>query len=485
MRGIELELCSLEPGSHVCLAHVTRDEKHKTVATFLRDGLRRGERCLYLADHDQHEAVCGLLHRAGLAVDSLRERQALTLRPLSDAHGPDGQFDPERPAALARALIEGAHRGGFNGFRLAGDTSSLIQADELAVDKLPRYEAGITDLVHGTRGAALCVYDRRTTPSQVLDVVLRTHPVAFLSGRLCANPFCEPASYNLGNVGQSRKIDWMINQILHAEEGQRLLHSMNDALIREAATLTARNESARQSLESLQKALEARDRLVLTLSRWLAGPLPTLAGRVEAARSDTMLGSMPDRCDRCAESLSPLQRLARGLDEATSLIEAPPVLRGEDADLVELTAAAATAVGREPGRENALIRLSGAERLPGTWDRAYLSQLLRLLLAAANDGSGNLPVEVRLDDLGTMARLRIQYRAPTPASPAPRESAGNTPGPDSVEDDLALSLWAPRELLRLMGGTLGLSTWPDGRTVFTVDLPRRLSVPVAQEPLLQ
>jgi hypothetical protein len=477
MRGIEQELCSLEPGNHVCLAHVTQDEKHKTIATFLRDGLRRGERCLYLAEGAAHDAVCSLIHRAGLAVDGLREREALTLRVLEDVHGPDGKFEPDRPAALARALMEGARRDGFNGFRIVSDSSNLVAADDLANEKLARYEAGITDLLHGTRGAALCVYDRRNTPTEILDVVLRTHPVAFLSGRLCANPFCEPAQYNLGNVGQSRKIDWMINQILNAEEGQRLLRSMNDALIREAAALTSRNESARQRIESMQEAIAARDRLLLMVAGWLADPLPALLGHLETSLNEIQLDSIRDRLDSCAESLRVLQSLARGLDQATTLIQKPPVLRNEDADLVELTTAAVNAVGGECDGEPPAFRILGMERLPGVWDRTRLLEALRLLLTTAGRMVEDEPVEVSVDDLGMMARVRIEYHA-TERGPHDQSSSG------ACDDDETLALWAPRELLRLMGGRFGLVTKEDGRTVVTVDLPRRPAAPATHEHLL-
>lgn len=476
MRGIEQELCSLEPGNHVCLAHVTQDEKHKTIATFLRDGLRRGERCLYLANDEAHAAVCALIHRAGLAVDSLRERQALTLRVMEDVQGPDGKFAPERPAALARALMEGARRDGFNGFRIVSD--SLFAADDLADEKLARYEAGITDLLHGTRGAALCVYDRRNTPTEILDIVLRTHPVAFLSGRLCANPFCEPAQYNLGNVGQGRKIDWMINQILQAEEGQRLLRSMNDALIREAATLTSRNESARQRIDSLHEAIAARDRLLLMVANWLSDPLPALVDHLENSLQDSQLDLIRERLSSCAQSLRGLRGLAQGLDQAASLIEAPPVLQNEEADLVELTSAAVDAVGGELDGEHPAFRIIGIESLPGFWDRTRLAEALRLLLAAACRNPAAQPVDIRVDDLGMMARLRIEYQSAA-------GEAGEAPSHAPADHGLALALWAPRELLRLMGARFGLTTKEDGRTVFTVDLPRRTAAPFPTTPLLQ
>jgi hypothetical protein len=37
---------------------------------------------------------------------------------------------------------------------------------------------------------------------------------------------------------------------------------------------------------------------------------------------------------------------------------------------------------------------------------------------------------------------------------------------------LAVQLWSAREMVRMMGGTLGISTWADARVIFTLDLPK-------------
>jgi hypothetical protein len=43
---------------------------------------------------------------------------------------------------------------------------------------------------------------------------------------------------------------------------------------------------------------------------------------------------------------------------------------------------------------------------------------------------------------------------------------------ESDYDRLAVQLWSAREIVRMMGGTLGISTWADARVIFTLDLPK-------------
>ena len=46
---------------------------------------------------------------------------------------------------------------------------------------------------------------------------------------------------------------------------------------------------------------------------------------------------------------------------------------------------------------------------------------------------------------------------------------------ESDYERLAVKLWSAREIVRMMGGTLGISTWADARVVFTLDLPKSAS----------
>jgi hypothetical protein len=49
------------------------------------------------------------------------------------------------------------------------------------------------------------------------------------------------------------------------------------------------------------------------------------------------------------------------------------------------------------------------------------------------------------------------------------------PSGESDYERLAVQLWPAREIVRMMGGTLGISTWADARVIFTLDLPKSAS----------
>ena len=475
MMVFEKELSSLEAGSHLCAATVTHDERHQAIAAFLYDGLRRGACCALVAAEEHQYAVCGLLNQEGLSTASLRERGAFVLRDPREVYAPEGTFDPARALELARLAIEKAHDLGFHGFRVAGAPGPLVHDADISPAALSRYEADVSDLMRATRSVALCAFDRRRMGTDLLAVMLQTHPLALLGGRLCHNPFCDPPSYSRGVVGDAKKIHWMINQILHGEDASRGLHSKNEALVREAVALSTHAEQQRQRSENLQRALDSRDALLALVARWLARPLPHLCAQLESVLQDERVIFARDGFENCSEFVASLQRLARGMQNIETALD--PTTCPEETDLVQLVSEAMASLPGLENREHADIRLVAPGRLVGWWDRMRLRQVVRTLVEVGGEHGLGSPVDLRIEDLGSTARLTVQFHAfshdPCLAPPARQlDSSSGLSGQESPDDQLALALWPPRETIRQMGGSFGLSIWADTRVRITIELPR-------------
>src|SRR5919206_1845948 len=88
--------CGLQAGDHICWVYES-DEEHRDVLThFLKDGLERNERVLYLARRFTATRVTGYLQDAGVAAeDVLRSGQLVFLDAEAAYLGEDG-FQPER-----------------------------------------------------------------------------------------------------------------------------------------------------------------------------------------------------------------------------------------------------------------------------------------------------------------------------------------------------------------------------------------------------
>jgi hypothetical protein len=225
--------------------------------------------------------------------------------------------------------------------------------------------------------------------------------------------------------------------------------------------------------------LDARDTLLGLVARWLAHPLPHLCAQIESVLQDERFSLAREGLENCSEFLASLQRLACGLQDVDSAIDPSAALCPEETDLVQVVSEAMASLPRLGDRERADIRLRAPGRLAGWWDRARLRQVVRTLVGVGSVHSSGSPVDICLQDLGTTARLTVQFHALSHDRcldpPACRRDPGRPAvlsGQESPEDQLALALWPPRETIRQMGGSFGLATWPDGRVRITIELPR-------------
>lgn len=179
---------TLGPGDHACCIYESGAQLVETVAGFVADGLRRGERCWYVAAGGEEQAVLAALVARGIDVAAAARRGALSVIPASEAYPLQDSFAPERSMQVFSDAIEQALSDGFSGFRAAADMSWALTPGGPS-ESLIVYEALLKALFSSSRVAGLCLYPRRMTPLKVLNGVLATHPLAATRGSIAVNPF--------------------------------------------------------------------------------------------------------------------------------------------------------------------------------------------------------------------------------------------------------------------------------------------------------
>lgn len=151
---------------------------------FLRVGLERGERCLYIADENRAAAVLDALRKSGTDVDGSLRSGALIIADKQETYLKHGRFDPDLWIRfLSQAHGEGA--GKFSRMRtLLGEMTWALGADTTP-DSLIEYEAKLSYYVRDHDVRILCQYHRnRFSPQIILDII-RTHPVVVYGGIIC------------------------------------------------------------------------------------------------------------------------------------------------------------------------------------------------------------------------------------------------------------------------------------------------------------
>jgi signal transduction histidine kinase len=473
MGAIHQEIAALEPGTHACFPYVSPHEHRSVVAAFLREGLRRGERCLYAAGAAAREAVSDQLVELGTPLARARAEGALVMLDVDEGYPRGAAFDPDQQVKVLAALIDAARDEGFNGFRGVGEAPSRDPG--VPPEHLMRYEAAATDVLRDKRALGLCVFDRRRTAPDKLLGILRSHPLAILGGHVCGNPFCDPPAYLLGRVGEERKLDWMINQILASAQSREFDRAVNDALLREATSLAAQSHRLSDRLEDVRRAVDARDLLCGMLARRLRGGVARIASRLEALQVDRRLAAAHSELEAGREDVEGLLSLASQIESVAAFNEMHGELAPERLDLAAIArTAVASFAAAQAGRAPADVNLHCTDEVWGRWDRRRVGEVVTGLLSVAGEHGWGSPLEARVECLGDSARLTVRFHAVDvdPKAGAPGLAGGRASPSCATYDGLGIELWTTRELVRLMGGTFGVSSYADGRVNFTADLPR-------------
>ena len=173
-------------GDHICVFYRDDYSLLETLAPYLRDGLRNGERCFCA----QKSAMIPRLLRAleSLGIDTQREiqRGALEIHSEDEVYFPDGGFEPEAMMEMLERSIEQALQQGYSGFRTAGEMSWAVEGRNMC-DQLIRYEAMVEAGYPGKPAIGICQYPVHKFSRDMLDNVLAVHRLALQETMINSN----------------------------------------------------------------------------------------------------------------------------------------------------------------------------------------------------------------------------------------------------------------------------------------------------------
>jgi response regulator RpfG family c-di-GMP phosphodiesterase len=203
---------------------------------FLRQGLERGEKVVYIVDTHTGEVILDYLRHGrltgpprlrpstklrtssgqvgqGLDVESYLARGQLVILTRDDAYLREGIFDPDDMIALLRAETEQALVEGYPALRVTGEMTWALRGMP-GSERLIEYEAKLNEFVPGSKCLAICQYNRRRFAPEVLLDVLRTHPVTAIGRAVYDNPYyIPPAEFLGGDLPAVMLRHWMQNLV--------------------------------------------------------------------------------------------------------------------------------------------------------------------------------------------------------------------------------------------------------------------------------
>ncbi len=231
---------------HLCLIYESFVEQCAAFVPFIRIGLERGEKCLYVADDNEAEAVLSAMRSYGIDVDAALASGALAVCGPQQSYLEQGYFDPERMMECLKHHIREAQRQGCSGLRIAGEMSWALGGDA-GTDRLIEYENSLNRFLPEHNCCALCQYNaRRFSPDTIRDVIC-THPFILFGTAMCENfYFIPPDGFDMRNNAQSQVDFFLTNikerkqtsdQLRYSEERQKnLIDTAAEAIILQDAS---------------------------------------------------------------------------------------------------------------------------------------------------------------------------------------------------------------------------------------------------------
>ena len=183
---LHTEVSNLQPGDHLCCIYET-DEEHRALLTpYLRQGLERNEKVVYIVDARTAETVLGFLREDGLDPQPFLDRGQLAIITVSDAYMREGAFIPDRMISFLRRETDRAVGEGYGALRATGEMSWALRRLP-GSNHLIEYESKLNSFLPGSRCLALCQYDKRRFSPEILLQVLATHPIAVIGTEVYGN----------------------------------------------------------------------------------------------------------------------------------------------------------------------------------------------------------------------------------------------------------------------------------------------------------
>jgi len=225
--GLSEVLKKISVHEHLCVIYETREQQVGVAVPFLRIGLARGEKCLYVADENTASSILDAMREQGVDVDTPVEKGMLAVSNKEREYLRNGHFDPDEMILYLAGNVREAKAAGFPAFRFAGEMTWALGGD-LGADHLIQYEARLNHFLSEYDAVCLCQYnDKRFSPTTILQV-LRTHPLVIYGGHICKNPYYVPPDEFLTPNQQEAEVKRWLDNIQKYDAVERALRTARD-----------------------------------------------------------------------------------------------------------------------------------------------------------------------------------------------------------------------------------------------------------------
>lgn len=278
---------------HFAIIYDNQVDQLNFIVPFLRLGMERGEKSVFIVDDNNPETVIAGMERHGIDVDAATASGALAIVTKHDAYLKNGNFDPDWMIGFLIDAVADAQRQGFRSVRASGEMTWALGPSGHAHGRLLEYECKLNSFFPNYDMGGICQYNRRRFRPEVLMHVIHSHPKIVFRGEVCDNPYYIPPEILLG---RTEKI---------GETVERLLESMseNTRLRRRLAEETAAHRQAEK--------LAAAGRMAATIAHEVNNPLEAIVNLWYLLKQEKLSPQGCEYLDAMGEALDRVSHIAK------------------------------------------------------------------------------------------------------------------------------------------------------------------------------
>jgi len=228
---LEQRLWRLQAGDHLCCLYASEEEHRALLSPFMRQGLERHEKVLYIVDDHTAGQIIDYLSADGVEVKQYLQGGQLSVLSSDESYVHAGVFDPDRMIALLRSETERAAGLGYRALRVTGEMSWALKGLP-GSERIVEYEAKLNTFFPGSECLAICQYDRRKFDPGVLLDVLATHPLAVIGTEVYDNFYYMPPQDFFGANPVAAKLDSWLSHLMQRKRSETQIRTLTRKLMK-------------------------------------------------------------------------------------------------------------------------------------------------------------------------------------------------------------------------------------------------------------
>ncbi len=258
---LEAALECLGPHDHLCSIYENEQDHFAVAIPFIRIGLTRNEKCVYITDTPSMEGVRRAMHAGAIDIERAVQSGALTLATKDQTYLRNGAFDPEWMFTYWREAAAQAEREGFSSLRATGETEWVVRGGP-GMERWMEYESRLTHALAESNAFALCQYNRRLHPAALLLDVIRTHPIIIYRDTVCRNFYFVPPDEFLGEQSGEREVERLLNNVRDREKLDAELRRVHAGLEQRVLDRTRELRESESRVRHHNSVLEGINRIL-------------------------------------------------------------------------------------------------------------------------------------------------------------------------------------------------------------------------------